>query len=321
MKTKALAMGIAILGLALGGCEMYYGDRGNGPDDGYTFCDETGCWYCDDWGCYPDDGRGGWGECTSNYDCAAGCYCADGVCVENGFCSTDADCPDGFVCDDRASCVPEGSGGMCESDADCPYGSYCDEASGVCVGSWTCTTDDECGPGYECDDRGTCIPTPCTSDDQCFTGCYCDEESGQCVETGTCTTDDECGADMVCDTDRSTCVPCDDILCPTDPGNCYEEALCDMVAPTCPGGTLPGVKDGCYTGFCIPEALCPDEKPFECVDAANEAECMGATGCEAVYVGIDCTDPMGGTCIGDEPDCTCDHFEYGFCRDKAPPAP
>ena len=90
------------------------------------------------------------------------------------------------------------------------------------------------------------------------------------------------------------------------------------IPPVCPANTLPGVLDGCYSGFCIPEALCPDEKPFECRDAASETECMDAVSCEPVFVGIDCTDPEGGTCTGDEPDCTCDHFEYGFCRDATP---
>jgi hypothetical protein len=122
---------------------------------------------------------------------------------------------------------------------------------------------------------------------------------------------------MVCDTDRGTCVPCGDAGCLPEPGNCYEEALCDVTAPTCPAGTLPGVFEGCYSGFCIPEALCPDEPPFTCSDAADEAECT-ASSCEPVYVGIDCVDPEGGTCTGDEAGCVCDHFEYGFCRDAAP---
>jgi hypothetical protein len=317
MKTKSLLLGIAVLGLtAMSGCELYFDDRdGDGPNGGYTYCDETGCWYCDDYGCYPEGTDGDWGSCYSNYDCAAGCYCdSSGACVEAGFCGSDADCPEGFICDDRASCVPEGSDGACESDADCPYGSYCDEASGTCVGSWTCTSDEECGPGFECDDRGTCVPSPCTSDDDCLEGCSCNEETGVCEESGTCTSDDECGEGMVCDTDRATCVPCDEETCPSDPGNCYETVLCDEERPSCPLGTVAGVRDGCYTGSCIPTALCPDDPPWECADASNETECIDA-GCFPVYVGINCTNPSGGSCTGEEPDCTCESFEYGLCRD------
>lgn len=319
--TKSLVLCIAVLGLtALSGCEVYFDDRNDvDSDGGYTYCDDTGCWYCDDWGCYPEDGDGGWGYCATDYDCAAGCYCAtDGTCVEAGFCSSDSDCMEGMVCDDRASCVPDGDRDGCETDADCPYGSYCDEASGVCVGSWTCTSDDECGPGYECDDRGTCVPSPCTSDEDCQVGCYCDEASGTCEETGTCTTDDDCLGDMVCD-DRNTCVPCGDAGCPPDdPGLCYAEPAGCGTEPTCPGGSFAGVNadDGCYSGLCIPEALCPDDPPFECVDATDEADCSSHAECEAVFIGLNCTDPMGLSCTEGSSDCTCESFEYGFCRDK-----
>ncbi len=324
MKSTTLLLGIALLGMTtLGGCVIY--DTYDDDDDGYTYCDESGCWYCDDYGCYPD-GDNGWGTCTSNYDCAAGCYCAaDGSCQEQGFCSTDADCPDGFVCDDRASCVPEGSDTGCNADEDCPEGSFCDEMAGVCVGSGQCTDDTQCPVGMACNvERGTCEPVPCTSDDQCLEGCYCNEDTGACEESGTCTEDADCGEGFECDTGRATCVPCENGTCDDpDPGLCYGEVVCDVVAPSCPAGSLPGVLDGCYTGFCIPEAVCPDEPPFECRDATTEAECDTYSFCESVFVGIDCTDPDGNSCTDpDASDCTCDHFEFGFCRDKtSTPAP
>ena len=68
---------------------------------------------------FPDDkgsggggGGGGGGSaqpgfgCTTNTDCAAGCYCAtdgsagsaaSGTCTEGGFCTTDADCGTAMV--------------------------------------------------------------------------------------------------------------------------------------------------------------------------------------------------------------------------------
>ena len=39
-------------------------------------------------------------------------------------------------------------------------------------------------------------------------------------------------------------------------GSCSEPATCTMAAPTCETDRTPGVADGCYTGSCIPNALC-----------------------------------------------------------------
>lgn len=41
----------------------------------------------------------------------------------------------------------------------------------------------------------------------------------------------------------------------TDPGECTF-ATCDAVGPNCPSGTTAGILNGCYTGACIPNALC-----------------------------------------------------------------
>ena len=322
MLNRSLLLAIAAAGMMLlGGCHVYFDDDDYG-DGGYSYCDSSGCWWCDDYGCYPTDGDGGdggWGTCTGNYDCAAGCYCSDeGVCEEAGFCSSDAECPEGFVCDDRASCVPEGSDDACTSDADCPWGSYCDEASGQCVGTGTCTADEECGPGMECDDRGTCVPAPCESDDECLEGCYCNTDTNQCEETGSCETDSDCADGFECDTDRSTCVPCEGGDCtPPDPGACYADVTCNVTPPTCPAGSLPGVVDGCYSGFCIPEASCPDEPPFSCDTLSDdEAACIEHVDCRPVYVGVDCTDPGGNACEAGDTGCTCEDFRFGFCEEK-----
>ena len=116
-------VGIAMLA-GVAGCDLYFG-----PDDPYTYtyCDETGCYECDDYGCWGSGG--GWADCTTNNQCAAGCYCDayTSTCAEAGFCSSDADCLSGFVCDSRSSCVPpETVTTGCTSDAECGYGNYCD---------------------------------------------------------------------------------------------------------------------------------------------------------------------------------------------------
>jgi hypothetical protein len=212
MKKLLIAMGLA-MALTSTGCTLYFGEDGDdyGDDDGgecppgtYLAYDESGPV------CLPD---GGGYYCTSDYACAAGCYCdpASGVCVEAGYCTTDADCPDGTTCDEsRNSCDPDGTPFACDDDADCGFGAYCDEATGSCIPSWTCDPADPaaCGTGYTCQD-GTCVPIPCEDNDDCAAGCYCDTASGSCVESCYCTTDDEAvaGGFGYCDEPRNTCMP------------------------------------------------------------------------------------------------------------------
>ena len=141
MLARSFLVSAVLLGLT--GCEVYFADDDDG--DTYSYCDESGCYECDDWGCWPDTPNDGW-SCTNNYDCAAGCACVDGFCEELGFCTEDSDCRGDLICDDRASCVPPDSNGTCEGDSDCPVGSYCDQESGLCIGSWTCDTNEESSP-------------------------------------------------------------------------------------------------------------------------------------------------------------------------------
>lgn len=225
LRNTIIAFAFAAASLGLTGCELYF-DEPSGSDT-WSYCDDTGCWTCDEWGCWPSDGSGGPGwSCADNKDCAAGCYCSDeGYCEEAGFCSGDEQCPAGFICDDRASCVPEGSTGSCESHADCPAGAYCEEDSGECVESDTCETGDDCSQdGFVCDDSGTCVPGEeptlvCQGEVTCETvppacplgstpaidvdtGCY----TGDCIDNAECpdgnpcasNTEDQCIAAAEC---------------------------------------------------------------------------------------------------------------------------
>lgn len=289
LRKTILAGLIALFSTALAGCDLYFGDSGGGSSDGYTYCDDTGCYWCDDWGCYPDGGGGaqpGW-NCNVNSDCAAGCYCASGVCEEAGFCMTSADCADGFECDGRNSCVPEGSG-SCTSNDDCWSGSFCDLMTGECVGSWTCTANEDCGVGYVCDDRNTCVPAPCTDDDQCLEGCYCDEESGTCVETGNCGPNGECGLGLTCDSVRNTCVP-EEV-----PVGCSTNADCTA-------------DEKCVADTCVPK---------ECPDYNTEATCIAQEAtCHPIYTGMNCTNPNNNNapCQDGDSGCVCETFEFGAC--------
>lgn len=303
---------------ALGGCHLYIDDESEGETSSY--CDQTGCYECDDWGCYPVTGGGGvepgW-DCSNNFDCAAGCFCnSTGVCEEAGFCASDNDCPSDYVCDDRSSCIPEGSNAACTSDEACPSGSYCDEGSGVCVGSWTCnddlsSADLNCGMGFECDERNTCVPATCTDDGMCQEGCYCDEGAGECIETALCDPTGSCAGDLVCDVSRNTCVPADEVG-PT----CQGDVDCALAAPVCPTGSTPIIENGCFTGSCMVKADCPDGAPFACSDlGGDENACTANAICGPVYRGVDCTAPNGDACTSGSSNCTCESFIFDSCEE------
>lgn len=304
MYRKTLLVGaIALCAMATAaGCRIYLDDEdSDGPDRPGGI----------DW------------PCDSNYDCAGGCYCDPDTdtCQEAGFCNRDSDCPEGYVCDDRSSCVPDGSGDECTADDECPAGSFCDESSGDCIESGDCEEDGDCPDGQTCDEeRSTCVPAPCDENSDCPSGSYCDQNSGQCVGGSECGPEGECPEGTTCDTDTDTCVP--DL---PDPPTCQGEVTCDEQPPVCPEGTNPGIVDGCYIGECVPDAECPDGAPIFCSDHTTEDTCVADQACDPVYRGINCTDPDGRPCSEPGSDCRCEDFDYHSCEDDAtpgePPAP
>ncbi len=237
--------------LFISGCTLYFG-----PDDEddryYSYCDDSGCWTCDNYTgeCWSD---GGSLSCSTDYDCAGGCYCDEdyGTCVETGYCTYDEDCSPGYTCDDRASCVPDGSETSCW-ETGCPWGYYCDSFGGGCIPSNTCSTDAECGTGYGCIE-GTCTPVGCSDDNACAAACYCDETSGGCVESSYCSNDTECPEGQECDEGRSTCIP-------------------DTTPPTCADHATEAACDG--------DAACiPIYSGVNCTDAGGNTCTSGSTNC------------------------------------------
>ena len=98
------------------------------------------------------------------------------------------------------------------------------------------------------------------------------------------------------------CIPQADCGLQIDPGTCAP-ASCDIVEPACPSGTVPGVRNGCYSRFCIPASTCP---AAACADIATEAACKARTDCEPIYQGTNCTcTPVG---------CTCAVETYEMCQ-------
>lgn len=326
MKKLLACLGL-VMAIATTGCTLYFGpdDDWGDDDDTYTYCDETGCYWCDDYGCTPTGPNGYY--CSSNYDCAAGCYCdpQSGTCVEQGYCSVNEDCPAGFVCDDRASCIPDGTNpGYCTADDQCGEGQYCDEWSGTCQYGQYCGQDAACPDGYYCDDRGVCQPLGCQDDSFCAPGCYCDENTGLCQESGYCAADAECGEGYTCDEERGTCIPT-----PPNPGSCAGEVVCDLAAPVCAEGQTPLIKDGCYTGECILIEDCdvppPPPPPPACNELATEDECLAREAdCAPAYTGVRCTDtnPNDGLSCTDAPQlCVCEDYYFAACVSTAPEAP
>ncbi|HEY4243751.1 MAG TPA: hypothetical protein VGM88_28255 [Kofleriaceae bacterium] len=227
---------------ALAGCNLYFGDHHSHGDDTPTGSGSSGY------------------ACTSNTDCAAGCYCdtSTGTCEEGGFCSTDADCPSGFHCDaDRSSCEADPG---CTADTDCASGQYCDTSSGTCTDSCTCNTDaDAQAAGF-----GWCDTTRKT----CMTG---ENPNG------------ECAGDVTCNTAAPACaegqVPL--ILDGCYTGQCGDITSC-AEAPTCSSYQH---QDDCTTGSCTVISIGHDcTKPDGSACTAGDSDCTCASftygGCE-----------------------------------------
>ena len=152
--------------------------------------------------------------------------------------------PNELVAPEFARCAPEPTTSGCAA-VDCGPGSHCEEQCYPCDGqngqpcdsacapmcvpdSYSCAAVD-CGPGY------TCV-------EQCNT---MDPTAGGMLPPGEC---------------YPTCVP----TTTGDPGACTGPVNCLTGEPACPTGTVAGILDGCWTGYCIPEAACGPSDPGTC---------------------------------------------------------
>ncbi|HTM19895.1 MAG TPA: hypothetical protein VL172_05290 [Kofleriaceae bacterium] len=140
-----------------------------------------------------------------------------------------------------------------------------------------CFDDWECPSGETCNSEDVCLPSPY--------GCAAGGAGDALIPC-----DNRC---------YGYCVPIDN----PDPGNCYEPALCDIVGPACPEGTFPGILNGCYTGYCIPAAECPDSPPA--CETLGEADCNANAMCTAHYEGTNCHMVDGAW--------VCDSYYFSYC--------
>ena len=90
--------------------------------------------------------------------------------------------------------------------------------------------------------------------------------SGSCVglDADTCATQHQCGSLMLVETDVEHFESCFAVTgtgggCSTqDPGICYGTVQCNDAPPACPPGSVAGITNGCWSGYCIPTTKCPD---------------------------------------------------------------
>jgi hypothetical protein len=126
-----------------------------------------------------------------------------------------------------------------------------------------------------------CKWTSCEPDKQCVQDCTpCDASGGASCDAdchATCVSAQGCG-ELACSLGnvcRETCVSWGPQYAPQcfpscqpleagSPGLCDGPITCAASPPVCPAGTIAGLADGCYTGFCIPATACGGERPGTC---------------------------------------------------------
>ncbi|HEY0251387.1 MAG TPA: hypothetical protein VGC41_07650, partial [Kofleriaceae bacterium] len=64
--------------------------------------------------------------------------------------------------------------------------------------------------------------------------------------------------------------------------------------------------NGCFSGYCIPDAACEQRA---CEQLPDESSCISRSDCEPVYTGTDCTCDANG--------CTCASETYSRCEATA----
>jgi hypothetical protein len=223
-----------------------------------------------------------------------------------------------------------GGGGTCGDPCNpCPATGEADRApaptwgfcESQCTGldEGTCTATSGCRAIY----TSNCIAADCI-DEPVYVDCWATDmqgpiQGGGCegLDSYTCSMHDDCAAvhypacDGGADAEAPTpcgagafgyCIAEED---PSDPGNCYEPVTCDAATPDCPDGTTPGIKNGCYTGYCIPLDECEDPPPA-CTSLEAEASCIAREDCTPIYHGENCS------C--QDTVCTCETWIFDSCQ-------
>jgi hypothetical protein len=167
------------------------------------------------------------------------------------------------------------------------------ETTGAPPGEVECEKDADCKLNQDC---CSCDAIPVGED---FQGCAMDCRQPLCAAIGV--TDAVCNLG-VCEAKRLTCDPL--------------KVACDQAPPDCPDGELPSTTPACWTGLCVPAALC-DVVP-DCSVCPDHMMCVQKvafvveSSCQPIPLG--CDGEIACECVSDLV-CT---DEFSFCSANPP---
>ena len=127
-----------------------------------------------------------------------------------------------------------------------------------------------------------------------FESCQAEPGAAKLCGTTTCATGSEC---VVTPT-----MPMSEVCEPAATAGTCDAAVCASPPPGCPTGTTPGVANGCYTNYCIPNDECA---PAAC-STLTEQQCKLRSDCDPIYMGTNCTCDRNG--------CVCQTETYLNCQ-------
>ena len=262
-------------------------------------------------GCREDPPMG----CVSSAGCDVGNVCIDGFCQALGACESDAECQDTNACNGDETCEdgrcvlgqPIADGSLCDADddddtldtcgsgmcaparcgdgfLDTSTGEVCDDGNdqdgdGCDRCRFSCTEDDACDDGSECNGVETCEANVCISGVALAEGADCDGSVGICSSNvclpKSCSAADECDDGSVCtgieDCIDGACVAGDLLDCDDDSA-CTDDACNELT------GCAHRLIDADFDGY-APSELgpcgedCDDDDPL--VSPASADGCDG----------------------------------------------
>lgn len=297
--------------VALAGCDLYFGN-GDDPPCAYGGVKEPGQLYrnANDATCISLGGGGG--------DCDDPCgACAEpAVAPDMGLCESACTDLSETSCLATAGCYaayyndsendgPPSFGGCWQTAPSGPVGGSCEK-----LDAYECSRHDNCSLHYysaydtatsygatfaRCAAEAPVYPSCLGSD--CAPGYHCEEQCYGSDDPGTmstcqavCVADSSCLAALCapgtvcverCTYDENGTLVCtpDCVDTGEDPGSCTGQVACDALPPACPSGTTAGRRNGCWSGYCIPNNQCTWGDPGEC---GGEVSCItGEPDCPA----------------------------------------
>lgn len=278
--------------MLLAGCDLYFGDGDDTVCAGYEVPPAQSYRDPNTGTCVP----GQWGWCSGCEPCATGVD-VGGADPDRGLCESNCTGLDQSTCEATAGCYAafneqEGLDGY--GFEGCWQVAPSGPVKGSCEGldAQQCSRHDNCAIVYTSADDfnkrfAYCMNEPdyqgCAATD-CAPGYHCEEQcypregdptvpsycQAACVPDGNKCAAVDCGPGTTCvetcEYDGGDTFVCDAECVPVgmDPGSCTGFVACDALPPACPSGTTPGQRDGCWTGYCIPNGACGPADPGQC---------------------------------------------------------